>query len=130
MNARLRGRPFEPGRSGNPGGRPRIAGELRDLARTHAPEGITELGRLAVKAKIETARIAAIRACGEPTQYLAADNEVVRNDLSEEELRVKLFADFERIFPEYEMVPRKRLTAIAGTNELDDQDRSAAVFDK
>jgi hypothetical protein len=125
MSARLRGRPFEPGRSGNPGGRPRIAGELRDLARTHAPGAITELGRLAVKAKSETARIAAIRelldrAYGKPTQYLAADNEVVRSDKSEEELRVQLFARFERIFPEYEMVPRKRLTVIAGTNEVDD----------
>jgi hypothetical protein len=43
---------------------------------------------------------------------------------------VQLFTDFEQLFPEYEIVPRKRLTAIAGTNELDDQDRSAAVFDK
>jgi hypothetical protein len=125
MNTQLRGRPFEPGRSGNPGGRPRIAGELRELARTHAPKAITELGRLAVKAKSETARIAAIRelldrAYGKPTQYLAADNEAVRSDKSEEELRVQLFARFERIFPEYEMVPRKRLTVIAGTNEVDD----------
>jgi hypothetical protein len=48
----MRGRPFPKGRSGNPGGRPRVAGELRALARRHAPEAIEELARLAVKAKI------------------------------------------------------------------------------
>jgi hypothetical protein len=78
-----------------------------------------------VKAKSEAARIAAIRelldrAYGKPTQYLAADDEVVRSDKSEEELRLRLFARFERIFPKYEMVPRKRLTVIAGTNEVND----------
>ena len=51
-----------------------------------------------MKAKSETARIAAIRelldrAYGKPTQYLAADNEVVRSGKSEEELRVQLLAD-------------------------------------
>jgi hypothetical protein len=97
---RASSRPFEPGRSGNPGGRPRVVGKLRELARAHAPQAIKELARLAVKAKSEAARVAAIR-----------DNK------SEEELRVQLFADFEQIFPEYEMVPRKRLTVIDGTIE-------------
>ena len=61
MSARPVGRPFVKGQSGNPGGRPRIVGELRDLARVHAPAAIQELARLALKAKSETARIAAIR---------------------------------------------------------------------
>ena len=52
---------FEKGRSGNPGGRPKVLGELRDLARQHAPDAIRELARLAVRAKSEAARIAAIR---------------------------------------------------------------------
>src|SRR5438876_12049675 len=49
------------GQSGNPGGRPKLLAELRDLARQHAPAAIKELARLAVKAKSETARVAAIR---------------------------------------------------------------------
>jgi hypothetical protein len=56
-----RGRPFQPGQSGNPGGRPAIVGELRELARSHAPEAVAELARLAKDAKSETARIAAIK---------------------------------------------------------------------
>jgi hypothetical protein len=49
------------GESGNPGGRPKVLADLRDLARQHAPAAIKELARLAVKAKSETARVAAIR---------------------------------------------------------------------
>jgi len=75
----MAGRPFEKGRSGNPGGRPRVSAELRDLARRQAPDAIKELGRLALKARNETARIAAIRELldrgyGKPTQILAGDD--------------------------------------------------------
>ena len=57
----MRGRPFKKGESGNAGGRPKVIAELRALARAHAPDAIKELARLAVKAKSETARVAAIR---------------------------------------------------------------------
>jgi hypothetical protein len=52
---------FRKGKSGNPGGHPRVLGELQELARHHAPEVIAELARLALKARSETARIAAGR---------------------------------------------------------------------
>jgi hypothetical protein len=52
---------FRKGQSGNPGGRPKVLGEVQELAREHAPKAIVELSRLALKARSETARIAAIR---------------------------------------------------------------------
>ena len=52
---------FRKGQSGNPGGRPKVLGDVQELARQHAPTVIVELARLALKAKSETARIAAIR---------------------------------------------------------------------
>ena len=42
-----RGRPFQPGQSGNPRGRPRVIAELRELAQAPAPEAIGEVARLA-----------------------------------------------------------------------------------
>jgi Family of unknown function (DUF5681) len=52
---------FRKGQSGNPGGRPKVLGDVQEMARQHAPRAIVELARLALKAKSETARIAAIR---------------------------------------------------------------------
>ncbi len=122
MHQAPRGRPFQPGQSGNPGGRPAIVGELRALARAHAPEAIAELARLAKDAKSETARIAAIkelldRAYGKATQFLAAGNDVVPDDVGVDELRAEIFADFQRMFPDYRLVPNKRLRVITGPNE-------------
>jgi Family of unknown function (DUF5681) len=61
VRAPPRGRPFEPGKSGNPGGRPKGSTELRELARQHAPTAIEELARLALKARSEAVRVSAIR---------------------------------------------------------------------
>ena len=79
------GPPFEKGKSGNPGGRPKVLAELRQLARSYAPEAIKELARLATKARSETARIAAIRELldrgfGKSTQFIA-DHEKPKTDL-------------------------------------------------
>src|SRR5258705_473960 len=52
---------FCKGISGNPGGRPKLLAGVQELARLHAPSAITELARLALRARSETARIAAIR---------------------------------------------------------------------
>jgi len=101
----------------------RVIAELRELARAHAPEAIAELARLAKDAKSETARIAAIkelldRAYGKPTQFVAAENdEPALNDLNLEELRASMLADFERVFPEYRLVPAKQLDMIPGPEE-------------
>jgi hypothetical protein len=57
----MRGRPFSQGRSGNPGGRPKIVADVRDLARQHAPGAIKELARLCLKARSEAVRVAAIK---------------------------------------------------------------------
>ena len=34
------GKPFQKGKSGNPGGRPRVVAEVRELARAHTAEAI------------------------------------------------------------------------------------------
>lgn len=122
MNAANRGRPFAPGQSGNPGGRPRVLGSLRELARARAAEAIQELARLAVHGKSETARIAAIkelldRGLGKPTQFVAADNEIVPKPLNIEELRQEILPRFQRLFPEYRLVPTKRLKIIPPSGE-------------
>lgn len=45
MNEHLKvvGRPFRPGVSGNPGGRPRELRDVTELARSHSPEAIETL---------------------------------------------------------------------------------------
>ena len=113
------GRPFVKGQSGNPGGRPRVVAEVRELARAHAPEAITELVRLTKEAKSDTARIAAIkelldRAYGKATQLVTVENdEPSLTDMNLNELRAGLLADLERIFPEYRFLPSKRLKVIS-----------------
>jgi hypothetical protein len=99
----MRGRPFKKGESGNPGGRH----ELRALARAHAPDAIKELARLAIKAKSEAARVAAIRELldrGYGKAQQMVENEDDLSNKTAEELRKEVLADFAALFPDLRIV--------------------------
>lgn len=71
--------PFIKGQSGNPGGRPRIDGVVKDLARENAPRAMGRLVELIEHADPRIAAVAANsvldRAYGKPTQPIAGDND-------------------------------------------------------
>lgn len=71
--------PFQPGQSGNPGGRPRENKEVRALARQHGIEAIEKLvewmrGENA-KASISAANSILDRAFGKPSQPVDGDGD-------------------------------------------------------
>jgi hypothetical protein len=112
----MRGRPFKKGESGNAGGRPKVIAELRALARAHAPDAIKELARLSVKAKSETARVAAIRELldrGYGKAQQMVENEDDLSNKTAEELRAELLADFAAMFPDFRIVPAKPPNSLA-----------------
>ena len=45
------GRPFQPGKSGNPGGSPKAAHSIQELARKHTPEAIETLVEIMLNEK-------------------------------------------------------------------------------
>jgi hypothetical protein len=88
-----RGRPFKKGASGNPGGRPRVLGNVQELARQQSPQAINTLAEIMSDAKAApAARVAAANALldrgyGKPTQLVAqALAKVDPATLSDEEL--------------------------------------------
>ena len=54
---------------------------------------------------------------GKPTQFVAENDEPALNDLNLEELRASMLADFERVFPEYRLVPAEQLKVIPAPEE-------------
>src|SRR5215510_8874841 len=70
---------FLKGQSGNPGGRPKIIGEVQDLARQHTPEAITTLASIMRDRKAPAAARAMAsnsildRAFGRPPQTVNAN---------------------------------------------------------
>ena len=87
------GRPFQKGISGNPGGRPKVLGDVQELAREKSPEAITTLANIMRDDKAPpAARVAAANALldrgyGKPTQPISQT--VARVDpssISDEEL--------------------------------------------
>jgi len=75
MHKKVVGRPWPPGRSGNPGGRPKAALDIQALARQHTPEAIQALvDALANPRERVSAAVALLdRGWGKPTQPLAGD---------------------------------------------------------
>lgn len=71
--------PFQPGQSGNPGGRPRGNSEIKNLARGHSPEAIERLAYWMrsdnAKASVSASAALLDRGWGKPTQLIAGDDD-------------------------------------------------------
>jgi hypothetical protein len=88
-----KGRPFPKGVSGNPGGRPKVLGDVQELAREQSPQAINTLAEIMNNEKTPpAARVAAANALldrgyGKPTQPISKTlAKVDPSTVSDEEL--------------------------------------------
>jgi hypothetical protein len=88
---------FQPGQSGNPGGRPKVLAEVKQLAREYTAEAISALADIVKDkkappaARVGAAQVILDRGYGKPTQYVEASVSVLDN-LSLEQQRALLAA--------------------------------------
>src|SRR6478672_6013047 len=73
------GKPFKKGQSGNPGGRPKVVAEVKELAREHTAEAIETLVSImtnpksAPAARVSAANSLLDRGYGKPPQHITGD---------------------------------------------------------
>jgi hypothetical protein len=124
---------FEPGQSGNPGGRPKSKA-LRVLCRTFTEDAVKELARLALNAKGEMTRVIAIRelldrSYGRPAQALevfmddARPEEQIARELTPPEVEAALGAILTKAEKDLGIAPPDGLTNEQRANRLLDQPR-------
>jgi hypothetical protein len=75
-----RGNPgWKKGQSGNPGGRPKVAAEVKELARNHGPAAVARLAKLMMSKNQRVAVAACVaildRGYGKPAQAVAVTGE-------------------------------------------------------
>ena len=73
------GKPFKKGQSGNPGGRPKVIAEVKELARAHTGEAIETLvsimtnPKFAPAARVSAANALLDRGYGKPPQHITGE---------------------------------------------------------
>jgi hypothetical protein len=73
------GKPFKKGQSGNPGGRPKVVAEVKELAREHTAEAIQTLVSImnnpksAPAARVSAANALLDRGYGKPPQHISGE---------------------------------------------------------
>ena len=73
------GKPFKKGQSGNPGGRPKVVAEVKELARKHTGKAIETLvsimanPKAAPAARVSAANALLDRGYGRPAQHITGD---------------------------------------------------------
>ena len=73
------GKPFQKGRSGNPGGRPKVVAEVKELARKHTGKAIETLvsimdnPKAAPAARVSAANALLDRGYGKPPQHITGE---------------------------------------------------------